>query len=77
MAEVIARRSWVDVDVLDAETGEVIPGFSREDCVPLAVDNVRARASWQGMELGACDRRQVRLRFHIHGAARLHAYSLT
>lgn len=77
VAEVIARRSWVDVDVLDAETGEVIPGFSREECVPLAVDNVRAAASWQGAELGACERRQVRLRFHIHGAARLHAYTLT
>ena len=65
------------MDVLDAATGEVIAGFSREDCGPLDIDGVREPARWQGADLGACGRREIRLRFHIHGAARLHAYSLT
>ena len=77
VAEVTARRSWVDVDVLDDGTGEVIAGFSREECGPLDIDGVREPVRWKGAELGSCGRRQVRLRFHIHGAARLHAYSLT
>ena len=76
VAEVVPRRSWVDVDVLDAETGEVISGFGREDCGPLDADGVREPARWQGAEVGACGRQQVRLRFHVHGTARLHAYSL-
>ncbi len=76
VADVAARRSWVDVEVLDAGTGDVVLGFSRNECAPLDIDGVRASAVWQGADLGACDRRHIRIRFHLHGAARLHAYSL-
>ncbi len=76
VATVVSQRSWVDVDVLDAGTGDVISGFGRHVSSPLDVDGVRVPATWQGADLGACGHGSVRLRFHIHGSARLHAYSL-
>ena len=76
VAEVAARRDWVDVEVLDAGSGDVISGFGRDESRRLDVDGVSAPVTWSGADLGACDLAQVRLRFHIHGAARLHAYAL-
>jgi len=76
VSEVARARSLVEVEALDVGTGDVIPGFDRRASARLDVDRVRLPVTWQGAELGACGRQQVRLRFHIHGAARLHAYTL-
>jgi hypothetical protein len=75
-AELSARRSWVDAEVLDAGTGEVLSGFSRDECVPLDIDGVSVPVVWQGADLGACNRNHIGIRFHLHGGAKLHAYSL-
>lgn len=64
-------RAWgghVLVEVLDAE-GNVIPGYSREDCTPLQRDSVDAAVAWKTRsELPGGDQ-PVRLRFVLDKAS--------
>ena len=63
----------VRVEILD-EVGRVIPGYSRDECDPVTVDNVRCRATWNGKaDLGKLESRTVRLKFYLR-FARLYAF---
>ncbi len=57
------------VEVLDGR-GEVVPGYSAADCVPLAGDSTRHRMTWRGgMNLARLAGRPVRFRFHLRRGA--------
>ena len=48
VGEVRQNRSWVEVEVLDAETLEPLEGFRREDCQDLCTDGWRQQVRWRG-----------------------------
>ena len=57
------------VEVLD-DGGDVMPGFSAADCVPLAGDSTRHRMAWRGdARLARLAGRPVRFRFHLRRGA--------
>ena len=67
------RRSWVAVEVLDAASNEPLPGFGREDCVPIDRDGVQIAAHWRERHLAELSGSRVKLRCWLYGAARLFA----
>jgi hypothetical protein len=73
IGDVQQGRSWVDVEVLDADSGEVLPGLGREECADLCQDGVRVPVRWKESSLRAAGVSRVKLRFWIYGAARLYA----
>jgi hypothetical protein len=62
------------VEVLDAATGQPIPGHSAADCQPVAADAIATPVTWSsGAALPAG--KPLRLRFHLEGqSARLHSF---
>jgi hypothetical protein len=65
----------VVVEVL-AETGQVIPGYSAEDCTAMTSDRVDHAVSWKANnDVGPLAGRPVRLRFHLTNA-RLYSYRI-
>ena len=69
-----AGRSWAQVEALDAETGEPIAGFTREDCPLIATDSLRAPVKWKGGSLADLSARRFKLRFHLYGAVELYSF---
>lgn len=71
----VAAGGSVRAEALD-ESGNPIPGFSRNDCLPFAGDNVRQQVRWTAHEsLAPLAGRTVRLRFHLQQAD-LYSFSL-
>jgi hypothetical protein len=68
------RRSWLQVEALDARTRKPIPGFGREDCPPILTDSVRTPARWKGGGIGNIEADSIRLRFWLYGAVKLHSF---
>ena len=67
-------RSWVEVEVLDADSGEPLPGYGCEDCGDICVDGLRRPVEWGGKALDGIGRDRFKLRFRLYGAARLYGY---
>ncbi len=62
--------SELRAEMLDAETGEVIDGFSANDCRPIIADSTRAVLSWKiGTDLAILKNRPLRIRFHLRGGS--------
>ena len=73
VGQVLPRRSWIEVEVLDAGTNAIVAGLDRAACQPLHTDDVRAPVVWgETRELPA--NRKLKLRFHLMGAARLYSF---
>ncbi len=53
------------VEVLDAKTGESLPGFSLKDCLPVSNDGLAVQVKWRGGETLPSGR-DIRLRFHLN-----------
>ena len=53
------------VRVLDADTGEAIPGFGFDECRAIRTDDVRIPVRWRGAELSSLAGRTVRLEFRL------------
>ena len=70
---VLPRRSWIEVEVLNAGSDEVVDGFERGTCQPLHTDSVRAAVSWNATR-GLPVHQKLRFRFHLMGAARLYSF---
>jgi len=66
--------SWLTVEVLDA-AGVPLPGFAESDCPRLFTDSVRLPIRWRSGGFGAVSAPVVRLRFHLYGNAKLHAFA--
>lgn len=75
VSDVRPRRDWAQVELLDA-AGRPVAGFTRADCRPLCADALAAPVLWTGGEALPLARAPFRLRFHLFGAARLHAFRL-
>ncbi|MAG35065.1 MAG: hypothetical protein CL878_02280 [Dehalococcoidia bacterium] len=73
VSEVQPRRSWIAVEVLDAASGEPLPGFGREACSPLDQEGLARTVRWQDQGFAAVGTSPVKLRCWFYGAARLHA----
>ena len=73
VGQVLPRRSWIEVEALDAATNEVIGGFERGRCKALHTDSVRAAVSWNDRR-GLPANKKLKLRFHLMGAARLYSF---
>jgi hypothetical protein len=69
------NRSWLEVEVLDAATDDVLPGFGREDALPIWRNGVRVPVAWRGAQFGSLAGRHIKLRFWLIGASRLYAFS--
>ena len=60
-----AKAGELRMEVLDAD-GAVIAPFSRENCVPMAVDSTRRRVEWKGAaDLAPLAGKPVRFRFSL------------
>ena len=75
LSEVQVRRSWVDVEVLPPSGDQPLAGFGRDDCLPLHRDGLREQVVWRDRRLADLDQTQIRLRFNLFGAARLHSFT--
>ncbi|MFC4304059.1 hypothetical protein [Cohnella boryungensis] len=62
-------------EVLD-EAGEVIPGFSKDQCEPIGVDSTCVQIRWIGGNLEAVANRTIKLRFYLEKAS-LYAFWIT
>lgn len=70
------HHAHVFVEALD-ESGSPIPGYTKEDCVPLTEDAVAHVVQWrQHRDLGALAERPVRLRFYLNNA-QLYSFTVT
>jgi len=67
-------RSWIAVEILDAEREEALRGFSREECAAVCRDGVRVPVDWKAARLGDLHAGRIRLRFWLHGTARLYSF---
>ena len=76
ISDVQPGHSWIEVEGLDAESGELLPGFGREDCVDLCCDGVDVAVQWKAAKLAGLGARRCKLRFHLMGAARLYSYAI-
>jgi hypothetical protein len=64
-----AQAGTLKAELLDATTGEVIPGYTLANSVAIKTDAVRARLQWQGVtDLSALAGRSVRIRFSVQNA---------
>ena len=75
VGDTIPRRCWIDVEVLDAASGEPIEGFSRSDCRHLDDDGLSVPVRWgEGKGLAGIEAPQIALRFWFYGGARLYSF---
>ncbi len=84
LSDTLPGRSWIEVEVLDAATGEPVPGLSRDRCRVERRDGLRVPVRWPIDDAGDSDGfgnligdRAVRLRCWLFGAARLYALGFT
>lgn len=76
VGDTIPRRSWIDVEVLDAETREPMGGFSRNDCQHVDEDGLRIPVRWGDRKgLDGIKASRIALRFWFYGGARLYSFA--
>jgi hypothetical protein len=61
---VAAGGGGLHAEVLDRD-GQVIPGLTRDACVPVRGDSTRAEVTWKGADLARLPGQAVRFRFHL------------
>jgi hypothetical protein len=74
LGSVHPRRSWLQVEVLDARTKKPLAGFSQDDCPPIMEHGLRVPVHWKGKPLGSVPHDSIRLRFCLFGDARLYSF---
>jgi hypothetical protein len=75
-SELVPFRDWVEVEILDAKTGAPVAGYSREDCEDVTTDGTSIAVDWKrsGKTLRSVPVPQIKLRFYLHGRAKLHSF---
>ena len=64
-----ADAGTLKAELLDADTGAVIPGYSLANSVAVQTDAVRAKLQWKGLtDLSALAGRSVKIRFSVQNA---------
>jgi hypothetical protein len=69
-----ATLGTIDVDVCDPETGKALPGYSKEECLSVRHDSLRAEILWTGGNLERLVGEEIALNFHINNAS-LYSFS--
>lgn len=75
--ELLPYRDWIEAEIINAETNEIITGFERRDCDDIHSDGYCINVSWKGscsLE-GLRNTASIKLRFYIYGKARLYSFS--
>ena len=68
--------SWVSVEILDAATGQPIPGYGKADCQRILTDAVRIPVTWRKHRtLAGVKVDRIKLRFRLYGRARLYSFA--
>jgi hypothetical protein len=60
---------FLQVELIDASTGHVVPGFSRDESARVTGDSARQRVEWKNAKLSALKARSFQVRVHFAGAA--------
>ena len=68
--------SWLRVSAVDFHTGKVIPGFAAQDSTVVTGDQMGARVTWRGRNLGQLRSRAIRLEFTYRGGS-LYSFRVT
>ena len=77
VSDLLPYRDWVEVEVLDADSGRVVPGYGREDCRHLITEGLAMPVRWdRHADLSAAPRR-FKLRFYLWGRARLYSFAFS
>ena len=64
-----AQAGTLQAELLDAATGEVIPGYTLANSVALQADSVRTKLHWQGVtDLSGLAGKSVKIRFSVQNA---------
>ena len=59
-------RGKVLAEAIDASNGQPIPGFTKNDCIPAAIDSIDETITWKGKtDLGELLGKTVRIRFWL------------
>lgn len=75
ISNTLPTRSWIEVEVLDAATGQAIDQYTAADCIPLEDDGLSLPVRWKSQSTLAGIRcPKVQLRFQIFGSAKLHSF---
>ncbi len=72
-------RSWIEVAVLDAQTGKPVEGFDKDDCIALRRDGTRLQVVWrEGKDtLESIRAPEIKLRFHLYGKSKLYSFTFS
>ncbi len=54
-------------EILD-QNGNVLPGYSREDCIPVTTDSTKVQVKWKNKTVSELNCRNIRLRFILKNA---------
>ena len=73
-SDIQQRRSWLEVELLNAENDEAIAGFSRQQSIKVCRDSVCIPLRWGDHRLANLTNARIKVRFHLFGAAQLHAF---
>ena len=68
-------RDWIEVEVVDAATGKVVPGYSREDCRHVAMPGTAVDVGWGDQATLPATGAGLKLRFYLWGKARLYSFA--
>ena len=74
MVNADASGGRISAEVVDAQTGDALPGLTEDECEPVRGDRLRGRLSWSGASELSHDR-PVHVRFTLENA-RLYAFWL-
>ena len=74
LVNVNAASGVLSAEICQPESGQPIPGFTKEDCLPVRHDTVRAELLWRQGDLQRLVGRQVAIKFHIENSW-LYSYS--
>ena len=69
-------RSWVTVEIVDAASGEPLPGYGADDCQRVLTDGVRLPVRWrEHRTLAGVEVERIQLRFRLYGQAKLYSFA--
>ena len=55
----------IEAELIEPESGNAIPGFSRDDCTPLTTDSLAHRVAWGSRRLADVEIAKFQIRFHL------------
>ena len=60
-----AEGSRIEVELIDSNSGQALPGFSREQCTPITSDSLAHRVRWGKRRLADIPNASFQIHFHL------------